>query len=523
MSELIGKTISNYQIIEKIGGGGMADVYLANQPSMDRDVVLKLMLDSRLENDDVLLQRFYREVKVIAQLQHPHILPVYDFGEYDGKPYIVMSYVSGGTLGDVIAQGPMKVNEVLRIMKQMTSALDFVHSQGIIHRDFKPGNVLLDNQANCYLADFGLAKTTTDDLQITGDLIIGTPDYMAPDLADSEHITHSIDIYALGITIYQMLTGELPFTASSGMGVLMAHLTAEIPNVLEKRSDLSDEIHHLIRKSMAKKPKDRYLSAGLLFEALRTALEPDIAEEKVSHKPAMLYTDEKGHVIYTNNVLLRLLKRNEADTRAIIGKQLHEVLGIGEKPAKSLINDISKIGNVYNQKLDLLYKSDEPIKVSCNGTATYDDEGKCIGADFIFNEISRPSPGLSSSVASESAFSTREKEFRQFYFASQYEAIRLLLQRVGGPKLGKTLERIINETAERNDWGISINDSQIDIPSITEAFVFHALLVKIVSFAVKVIGAKLVKKQMQIVDDRLGDKAVELSRKLGLQELFTDF
>src|SRR5579871_3679625 len=173
MKDLVGQNLGQYQILGEIAKGGMSTVYRAKQMSMGREVAIKV-LPSALMHDSNFADRFHREVDIIARLQHPHILPVYDFGEQDEMPYIVMAYIRGGTLSERIKQqGPMSLPEVTRIVKQVADALDYAHSKGIIHRDFKPSNVLLDEQGNTYLADFGLAKLVEAQQQITGTAMLG--------------------------------------------------------------------------------------------------------------------------------------------------------------------------------------------------------------------------------------------------------------------------------------------------------------------------------------------------------------
>ncbi|MDQ7036579.1 MAG: serine/threonine-protein kinase [Anaerolineae bacterium] len=237
MTELVGQSLGQYEIIEEIAKGGMATVYKARQTSIGRDVAVKV-LPPNFTHDETFLERFYREVEVIAQLQHPHILPVYDFGKYENMPYIVMAYIDGGTLTDRIAKGAIPPTEVARMVHQIAQALDFAHSKGIVHRDFKPSNVLLDERGNTYLADFGLAKITESSSNITGTMILGTPDYMAPEQATSGTISESVDVYALGVTIYQMLTGQAPYEAPTAAGVLVAHITQPIPDIRKTRPDL---------------------------------------------------------------------------------------------------------------------------------------------------------------------------------------------------------------------------------------------------------------------------------------------
>ncbi|MBL8166334.1 MAG: serine/threonine protein kinase, partial [Anaerolineae bacterium] len=256
MTELIGHQLGQYVVTEQIGKGGMSTVYLATQASMRRSVAIKV-LPRNLTHDDKFLERFYREVQIAASLQHPHILPVYDFGEYEGVPYIVMAYVNGGTLGDWIAQGAMDPSVVRRVTQEMADALDYAHRKGVIHRDFKPGNVLLDDEGNTYLTDFGLAKMSESSMQITGTGILGTPAYMAPEQAEPKELAPTADVYALGVTIFQMLTGHAPYEAPTPLGVLMAHVTQPIPKIHQLRPELPQSVQVVIERAMAKSPEGR--------------------------------------------------------------------------------------------------------------------------------------------------------------------------------------------------------------------------------------------------------------------------
>jgi tRNA A-37 threonylcarbamoyl transferase component Bud32 len=284
--ELSGQQIGQYTVGEIIGRGGMATVYKAQQTSIGRTVAIKVM-PTQFLSDPNFLGRFKREVEVIAQLQHPRILPVYDYGDYHGRPYIVMAYLDGGTLTERIKQGPMPLEEVTRIVGQIADALDFAHGEEIIHRDFKPSNVLLDRRGNAYLADFGIAKVSEATVQLTGSGIIGTPAYMAPEMADSGEVSPAIDIYALGVTIYEMLTGKYPFEAETPLRVMMAHATSPIPDVREARPDLPVGVTAVVQRAMAKDPMDRYQSASDLAKALEAAASSDkvgdtMQEERLS-------------------------------------------------------------------------------------------------------------------------------------------------------------------------------------------------------------------------------------------------
>jgi serine/threonine protein kinase len=272
MTDLIGHTLGQYRIVEEIGRGGMAIVYRAVQPSIGREVAIKV-LPTHYSQDAAFLQRFSHEVQVIASLQHPHILRVYDFGEQDNKPYIVMEYVPGGTLATYIDDMPsgLPTEEVLRLTTQIAGALDYAHRQRVIHRDFKPSNVLLDMDLQPYLADFGIARVLGETSSITGSGIIGTPAYMAPEMT-SRKVTHLVDIYALGVTVFQMLAGQPPYQAEDPFAVAVAHVTLPVPSILNMRPDLPEEVQDVIEKAMAKDPAARYQTAGRLARDLAAAL-----------------------------------------------------------------------------------------------------------------------------------------------------------------------------------------------------------------------------------------------------------
>jgi serine/threonine-protein kinase len=275
---LVGQTFGQYEIGQQLGQGGMATVYLARQKSIGRTVAIKVMPRYFL-HEPSFLQRFEREVKVIAELQHPRVLPVYDYGQINDRPFIVMAYMPGGTLADRIKKGPLPLDEVVRLVGQIAEGLDHAHNKGVIHRDFKPSNVLLDENGNAYLSDFGIAKITESTVQLTGSGIVGTPAYMAPEMADRGTVTPAVDIYALGVTLYQMLTGKFPYQGETPLRVMMAHATEPVPDVRLARPDLPEAVAEVVKRAMAKNPDDRYASAGELAAALRAAVQQAAAPQ----------------------------------------------------------------------------------------------------------------------------------------------------------------------------------------------------------------------------------------------------
>jgi serine/threonine protein kinase len=268
--ELVGKQISQYTVLEEIGRGGMATVYKARQASMNRTVAIKV-LPRHFMHDPDFLERFQREVDVIASLEHPHILPIYDYGETDGIPFIAMRYLGGGSMADLIRRGKPKIPDLEKPFAQLAQALDYAHQQGIIHRDLKPGNIMLDENGNAYLSDFGIARVVGS--KLTGsDMIIGTPAYMSPEQANGVSIDARSDIYALGIVLFELITGREPYQAETPMAVLLKHMSEPLPSIRDVRSDVPETIEAVINMATEKNPDDRYASAGEMAQAFSEAL-----------------------------------------------------------------------------------------------------------------------------------------------------------------------------------------------------------------------------------------------------------
>lgn len=265
--------VGRYQIRRLIGSGAMGDVYEAYDPQLDRQVAVKVPRCERLaKNRTHFTHRFLREARAAAAVRHPHICPIYDAGETDGQPFVVMALVAGESLESKLSHGRIEnVSQVVALGIQIADALQVIHEHGIIHRDLKPGNILLDEAGQAIITDFGLAVSTLESTRLTGDgLIIGTPVYMSPEQAagDNSSLTAATDLYSFGAVFYEMLTGSVPFRGP--LLQLLQRIQVESPvSPLELRPDLDEALAFMCLKLMSKKPQDRYSSASELAQELR--------------------------------------------------------------------------------------------------------------------------------------------------------------------------------------------------------------------------------------------------------------
>lgn len=267
--DLTGRTLGHFEILDEIGRGGMATVYRARQITMNRIVAIKV-LPRALMHDPSFYERFRREVDVIAHLEHPHIVPIFDYGEADGIPFIAMRYLAGGSLAQRIRRGLPDLDTLIKPIRQVGQALDYAHHQGIIHRDLKPGNILLDEQDNAYLTDFGIARVINSSL--TGSAIIGTPAYMSPEQANGLPLDARSDVYALGVVLFELITGREPFEAETPVALLLKHINEPMPSPRSFRVGIPGAVERVIFRATAKHPDNRYPSAGELAEAFALAV-----------------------------------------------------------------------------------------------------------------------------------------------------------------------------------------------------------------------------------------------------------
>ena len=307
MADLIGQSLGRYHILEQLGKGGMATVYKAYDTNLEREVAVKVIRREAFppEQSDQLLKRFEREAKALAKLVHPNIVAVIDYGSQDDNPYLVMEYMPGGTLKQKLGK-PMPWPEAVRLLLPVARALQFAHSQGIIHRDVKPSNILLTESGDPMLTDFGIAKILEagEATQLTATGVgIGTPDYMAPEQWTGTFGPQT-DIYSLGVVLYQMVTGRLPFIADTPAAVLIKHARDPLPRPKSFVPDLPDAVEQLLIKALAKEPENRFRDMGAFAEALyqlaRKQPEPETVEaeetqiDQIPEQAAATQTEAAG-------------------------------------------------------------------------------------------------------------------------------------------------------------------------------------------------------------------------------------
>ena len=268
---MMGTMLSGYRVMEQIGAGGMATVYKAYDASTDRYVALKILPEHYSHNPQ-FRERFNREAKAIARLEHPHILPIHAYGEENGIAYLVMRYVETGTLSERLLERRLSLDEAVRLVQQIAAALDYAHEHGVLHRDVKPSNILLDKVGNAYLTDFGIAKIVEATMDLTGGGILGTPKYMSPEQCQGgQDLTPASDQYALGIVLYEIVTGRVPFDAETPMAVIYKHLHDPMPLPRSVKPDLPESVERVLLKALAKEPPDRYPTCKALADAFQQA------------------------------------------------------------------------------------------------------------------------------------------------------------------------------------------------------------------------------------------------------------
>jgi serine/threonine protein kinase len=285
------RQLGKYSLVRKIGSGGMSSVYKAIDEETQQAVAVKV-LPPGLDDATNFRLRFEREAKILMRLRHPHIVPLLDFGSEDGIYFIVMPLMEIGTLRDRLVKGPIRPEEGAIIIRQIAEALQFAHNAGMVHRDVKPSNVLMDSEGNAWLSDFGTAYVRNATASLTGSSVIGTPQYMAPEQARGEPVSEKTDVYALGIVLYQMCTGQLPFDADTPLAIAMKHTSEPLPRPTLINPNIPQEVGKVLIRALEKKPEDRYISAIALSEAFERALELVYDPEARALKPGARRADD---------------------------------------------------------------------------------------------------------------------------------------------------------------------------------------------------------------------------------------
>lgn len=267
-----GENIGPYRIMEKLGQGGMATVYKAYHAALDRYVALKV-LHPAFHEDQSFAARFQREARVVAKLEHSSIVPVYDFAEHESRPYLVMKYIEGETLKARISRGPLNAQEINQVVDAVGSALAYAHKQGILHRDIKPSNVLINSDGQMYLADFGLARIAqAGESTLSSDSIMGTPQYISPEQARGDKdLDEGTDIYSFGVMLYELVVGQVPFSADTPFSIIHDHIYTPLPMPRTVNKKVPESVERVLLKALSKERVDRYENITSMMQAFKVA------------------------------------------------------------------------------------------------------------------------------------------------------------------------------------------------------------------------------------------------------------
>ncbi|HTP10372.1 MAG TPA: protein kinase [Anaerolineae bacterium] len=291
MSFSNGENVGPYRIVEQLGSGGMATVYKAYHANLDRYVAIKV-LHPAFKQDPNFLSRFQREARIVAKLQHPAIVPVYDFNEHDGQPYLVMRFIEGETLKARLSKGDLPLHDMVRVLHPVGEALQYAHGQGVLHRDVKPSNILLTPDGQVFLADFGLARIAqAGESTLSQDALVGTPQYISPEQArgDSD-LDARTDVYSLGVVMYELLIGRVPYQADTPYAVIHDHIYAPLPLPRSIKPGFPESLERVLLKALAKERDDRYASVAELMTAFEQAAQTIISEAptQIAEQPVVV-------------------------------------------------------------------------------------------------------------------------------------------------------------------------------------------------------------------------------------------
>jgi serine/threonine protein kinase len=330
-----GANIGPYRVLEQLGQGGMATVFKAYHAALDRCVALKVLHQGFLQ-DKSFLARFEREAKLIARLEHAHIVPVYDFSNHEGQPFLVMKFIEGETLKARLTRGALSARETLEIVVAVGAALSYAHRQGILHRDVKPSNIILDKEGYIYLADFGLARIADAGTStLTGDMIVGTPQYMSPEQAMGySELDEGTDIYSFGVMLYEMTVGRVPFDADTPFSVIQDHIYAPLPLPSTVNPKISFELERVLLKALAKKRPDRQATVKELVDAFRATWQ---VTDEIVQRPEVVMPEKEVSTITSEMPVSASLQTQDGKTFLLD----HEICAIGRQgEQKKVTTDI---------------------------------------------------------------------------------------------------------------------------------------------------------------------------------------
>ena len=309
------KIDGRYQIIRTIGEGGMANVYLAYDTILERDVAVKI-LRGDLANDEKFVKRFQREAKAASSLNHPNIVEMYDVGEDDGNYFIVMEYVNGKTLKTLIKKrGVLSLSETIDIMLQLTSGIACAHDRYIIHRDIKPQNVMILEDGRVKITDFGIAVALNSAELTQTNSVMGSVHYLPPEQANGSGATVKSDIYSLGILMYELLTGKLPFKGENAVEIAIKQMKDKIPNIIEQNPNVTQSVENIVLKACAKNPQNRYETVRDMHEDLRTALSESRKDEK---RLVYEYPDTDVEEVHEEKKVVKEIKKQDKNKKSAV-------------------------------------------------------------------------------------------------------------------------------------------------------------------------------------------------------------
>lgn len=266
-----GAMVGPYRILEELGRGGMATVWKAYHEALERYVAIKVLHPTFTE-EEAFLDRFQQEAKALARLSHPNIVPIHDYSEHERNPYLVMRYVEGHTLHRYLHGRRLSLSEILEIVRPVGEALAYAHGQGVLHRDIKPGNVILTFQGDVVLSDFGLAKLVEKDEALARELLMGTPQYISPEQAKADPLDNRTDLYSLGVVLFEMIAQRVPFDGDTPYDVIHKHIYDPPPSVRALRPDVPAAVEEVLQTAMAKQPQDRYPDIQTMIMDLEAAI-----------------------------------------------------------------------------------------------------------------------------------------------------------------------------------------------------------------------------------------------------------